>query len=155
MKSSQILSCLALLLAVQCCISAANVNSSWEELQRTAKAGKALDITLMNSSHFYGKLERVTEDSIVLMEKKSPHTIARSDVFRVRYLVRRGKRALWGAAIAGTAAALVWAGVENEQKVEAAVFGAILGGAAGAITGVNLPLGPPLYQSERIPPQMP
>ena len=132
------------------CSAASEVNRSWDELVRILVEGKKVTVTRMNSSEVEGKLTGITRDSITMQGKGAPQTVQRVDVYRVRYAGIRKKRALWGLAVGAVVGALAMAIPEKTQKDEAAVFGALLGMAGGAIAGGVLPVGPPLYEAEKV-----
>ena len=132
------------------CSAAGEVNRSWDELVRILVEGKKVTVTRMNSSEVEGKLTAITADSITMQGKGAPQTVQRVDVYRVRYAGIRKKRALWGSAVGAVVVALAWAIPSPNQKDEAAVFGALFGMAGGAIAGGVLPLGPPLYEAEKV-----
>jgi hypothetical protein len=77
-------------------------------------------------------------------------TIARTDVFRVRY-ARAGHPVLCGTIIGAAVGVLsLWAterGSKHPQNDEAVGIGILLGAPAGAIVGTALPHGAPLYQA--------
>lgn len=69
----------------------------------------------------------------------------RGDVFRVRYAGIRKKRALWGVLIGAVAGGAAMWGSHNDPD-----FGVVFGLGAGAIVGGALPIGPPLYEAEKV-----
>jgi hypothetical protein len=109
----------------------------------------------MNSATVEGKLTQITADSITVQVKQQPRTLQRSDVYRVRYAGIRRKHVFWGLAI-GAAAGIVTCVATDSQSGwkshtgEAIALGAVFGGGIGAVVGGSLPIGPPLYEAERL-----
>ena len=156
MNGNRLLLVLSLSIAAPALLAAADVNRSWEELTRTIVSGKKVVVTRMNSARMEGKLIRITAESITVDWKQSgtkgePTTLQRTDVYRVRYADVRAKHALWGMLIGAAAGAAIGAAADAEQRAEASVMSALFFGLPiGAATGAALPIGPPLYEAERI-----
>ena len=141
---------LAAILLIPLAAPGAEVNTSWETLAGTAKIGRKIVITRMNSASLEGKLVSVGDQSITIQQRDGNQAIPRADVFRVRY-VRGGHPPLLGALIgAATGAIGLWAAdratSDKPRANEAVGLGMVLGGAAGAIVGACVPEGATLFQ---------
>jgi len=135
--------------------SGAEINRSWDTLATTAKAGKKVTVTLMNASSVEGKLLAIDSRSITVQQPGGSKTIGAEDVFRVRYAGIRKRHALYGMLVGMPVGAIsLWAIDRNSDKpnaVDAAVLGAVFFGLpGGAIAGAAMPIGPPLYEAEKV-----
>jgi hypothetical protein len=129
-------------------LAQSDVNRSWEKLTETLEPGRAVVVTRMNSANVEGKLINVTADAITVEWKGQPHSIAKEDVFRVRYANIRRKHTLLGMAI-GAGAGVVSGLANSSARGGASIIGALAGLGIGAAVGGSLPIGPPLYQTDR------
>ena len=156
MKTKLMIVLICVSLPVQAALAAGEVNRSWEHLARIIVLGKKVSVTRMNAAVVEGKLIGISADSITVLEQGALQTVERGDVFRVRYAGIRKKRALWGMAIGAVVGAVALVSVDArsshpDKKVDAAVLGALfLGIGPGAIVGAALPIGPPLYEAEKV-----
>jgi hypothetical protein len=155
MKGKRLITFICVWLAAPCWLAAGEANRSWDELARIIVLGKKVAVTRMNAAVVEGKLTGITADSIMVQEKGAPpQTVERGDVFRVRYAGIQTKHTLWGVAsgaVAGAAVLVIGnARDSHPQMDDAVVLGALLGLGAGAIVGGVLPVGPPLYEAERV-----
>lgn len=135
--------------------SGADINRSWDTLAITVNTSKKVTVTLMNLTSMEGKLLAIDSHSITVQQPAGPKTIAAGDVFRVRYAGVRKRHALYGMLLGMPVGAIsLWAVDRNSDKpkaVDAAVLGAIFFGLpGGAIAGAAVPIGPPLYEAEKV-----
>ena len=133
----------------------AEINRSWDTLAGSIKTGKKVAVILMNSSSVEGKLLAIDSHSVTVQEAAGSRTIAAADIFRVRYAGTRRRHALYGMLLGMPVGAIsTWAVDKKSDKPqpgEAAIMGAILFGLpGGAIAGAAMPIGPTLYEAEKV-----
>jgi hypothetical protein len=127
----------------------AEVNRSWESLMQSVQVGKQVVVIRMTAGQVEGELISIDPDSITVEERGSRQLIRRAEVFRVRYANIRRRHTLWGLAIGAGAGMAI--GAKADSYREAAVaFGGLLGLGIGSAAGGALPIGPPLYETERV-----
>jgi len=129
---------------------AEGVNHSWDALVRSAKTGRKVEVTRMNSASVQGKLLLIDAQSITIQRADGKHAIGREDILRVRY-ERAGHPVLYGTLIGAAVGILSLCASERGDKAhqydEAVGFGIILGAPAGALVGALLPRGATLYEA--------
>ena len=127
------------------------INRSWEDLLGSARIGKKITVTLVDSSSMEGKLLAIDAGSITVEQPGGPRTITAGDVLRVRYAGVRQRHVRYGMLIGAVVGGLATWAIDSQSSHpssagEAVGMGALLIGLpVGAIVGAALPVGPPLY----------
>jgi hypothetical protein len=137
-------------LLTPCTAPGAEINHSWDALIGVVKTGSKIVVTRVNSAILEGKLASIDDQSITVQQRGGKQSIARTDVYRIRY-ARTGHPVIYGTLIGAAVGALsLWA-VDHRSPHptadEAVGFGIILGAPAGAIVGAKLPHSAPIYQA--------
>ncbi len=157
MEGTRLFLLISVWISAHACLAAGEVKGSWEELMQKLVPGKIVTVTRMSSANVQGKLTQITADSITVQGVAAAQTLERGDVFRVRYANVRVNRALKGMLIGAGVSAVACViselryPVEKQSKIEAAVICPIfIGIPGGLIAGAAAPLGPPLYEAEKV-----
>ena len=157
LKGKRLLLLISLWTTAHACLAAGKVNRSWEELMLSIDSSKEVVVTRMNSTKVEGKVLSLTAESITVnarvlvsrspdVFKKMDVEVSRGDVFRVRYAGIQRRHIVWGMLIGGAAAAAVMASASENPDWDFILFGLPVGGVVGAA----LPLGPLLYEAEKV-----
>jgi len=136
---------------------AAQANAGWAVFTRTVKTGKTIVVTLVDSADVKGKLLAVDPDALRIEGSGSAMVIAASRIMQIRYAGIRKRNVLRGL-LAGWACGAVATVVIDQNSAHpssvgeaAGLGGFFIGLPLGAVAGLLIPEGRPLYETVNPP----